>query len=706
MDRILILITNAFISHLERRVSGRRMTFTQNVVDCVIRIQRTWRLSFRHKTTERLVLALVTTNCSNSVLESAKRWEGGFAFPVCRFADAFFLFCRVDKIRELIYDHKTWLVYFKGLERITLILHSKSKEPMARRSGTVVCLRMMYDILHSRINTFLGDGSVDFGFHLHALNLSRATEHLVDSLKHICLHRDARFSIDAVPGNDLRAYHECYKAFYCAILHRYNENNLKRIPFLKKNVSACTAVHLVLDERRGLDAHSRAVHDSVLKSANHLARMLGKLLEKQSGKERHSLEVSLGTEELVRRLKERHGWALMTTDDEFLVSRALMDRRFVFAASHGLESLSIDMQDQQAHSIIAAIENEMEVGIDATKTLSVFWTYLEGAMRRVAVAMGKQSEIAGFTLGEVRAEWSAGRTTWMTVVRTLDAAVADLKLLDQGSGRRWAGERPRIIAKKPSPVQAFVNGLRCVWSVWKEVNVAGINAVFRSTIARLSNFELYRRLSDSFQRRMVLWGFECDRTKELVKEVAETFPSFKQRIMQRSKGSRFAFHGLMVAHVVFRRSRPLVPAECPETMALWGKQLKRLQDRIRLFCDAAIIISVCAGEELDIATNYIRKFTQRELLPIFMPISQGSIDRAEYALKNKRGTFEKEFTKLFTLHALRLSLRTLPGNLGVLQEWANFITTDLGKVIRMDRGVHFARYSAVINAVCQEFSDE
>ena len=566
-------------------------------------------------------------------------------------------------------------------------------------------MRMVYDVVHSRINAFLGDGGGDFGFHMHALNLNRATEQLVDSLKHICMQRNAKFSIDLIPGNDLRAYHECYKAFYCAILRRYNENNLKRIPFLKKQASSCNAVHLVLLERRRLYAHARAVHDIQLKYSNYLIHTLNNLLEKQPEKEKHLLEVSLGTGELVSRVKERHGWVLMATDDEFLASQALMDRRFVFTARNQLECPSIDMQDQHVHSIIATIENEMEVDIDVTKTLSMFWAFLQEAMHRVAVALDKQSEIENFTLKDVRLEWNAGRTTWDTVVRILDAAVADLKRLDWGSGGSWTKERSGIIAKKPSPVRAFVNGLRCVWGVWKEVNIVGINAVFQSTIANLSNFELYRRLSDSFQRRMVLWSFECDRTKELVKEVAEIFPSFKQRIMRRTKGSRYAFHGLMVAHVVFRRNKPLVPAECPETMALWGKQLKRLQDRIRLFCDAAIIISACADEELAIATNYIRNFTGRELLPIFMPISQGSVDRADFALKNKREAFEKEFTKLFTLHALHLGPRTLPGNLSMLQEWANFITTDLGKVIRVDRGVHFARYSGVINAVCKEFSD-
>jgi hypothetical protein len=54
-------------------VNGLKMTFTQNVVDCVIKIQRVWRLSFRDRTTEKLVLAMVKTDCGNSVLENTTR---------------------------------------------------------------------------------------------------------------------------------------------------------------------------------------------------------------------------------------------------------------------------------------------------------------------------------------------------------------------------------------------------------------------------------------------------------------------------------------------------------------------------------------------------------------------------------------------------------------------------------------------------------
>jgi hypothetical protein len=591
----------------------------------------------------------------------------------------------------------------QGLERIALILHAKKKEPMARRNGVYICLRMMYDITHSRINTFLGDERVNSGFFTHAFNLNKATEQLVASIKHVYSQRSAKFSMDLVPENELCAFHANYRAFHTAILHRYNDSNLRMISCLKRNVGLSAAVQQVLNDRRRLNAHSQAIFDSVQKTSNYLARQLNNLLDKQPEKKRHSLDASRVTRDLVFKFRERHEWMLMATDDDILASQGLMERCFVFTAE--LDSLDTDMQSQLAHSIIATMEKEMEFGLDVSKTLSVFWTYLEEAMRRVAAAMGKQSEIANFRLGEVRLEWNAGRTTWDTVIRTLDAAVADLKLLDWEAGKRWEDERPGVVAKKPNPIQAFVSGLLCVWSVWKTVNVAGINAAFQSSVVNLRNFELNKRLSESFQRRLVLWRIECNNVRGLVKEVVETFPSFKQRLAQRVKGSKYAFHGLMVAHVVFRRNKRLISTECPETMVMWGKQLKNLQDRVRLFCDAAIIISACADEELGAVSRYIKSYTQRELVPVFMPISQGSSDRAEYALKNKRGAFEKEFTKLFALHALCLGSRTLPGNLGMLQDWANCITLDLGKVIRMDRGVHHARYAELINEVCKEFGD-
>jgi hypothetical protein len=53
------------------------MAFTQNLVICTIRIQRAWRLSFRERTTRKLVHAMMQTGCRNSVLETLTRWEFG-----------------------------------------------------------------------------------------------------------------------------------------------------------------------------------------------------------------------------------------------------------------------------------------------------------------------------------------------------------------------------------------------------------------------------------------------------------------------------------------------------------------------------------------------------------------------------------------------------------------------------------------------------
>jgi len=567
---------------------------------------------------------------------------------------------------------------------------------MVRRNGTVVCLRVMYDHIHLGVNGFLDDRDYEFGYDARAMDLNKAIEQLIEALK-----RNGG-GVDRVPEQVLCAYHQSYSLFYTSIILRYNEHNQTMVPFLKKIVSSCTAVYQVLEDRHRMDERSRVMRDSALKPVNYLARTLGSRLEKQTEKEKHTLDTRQRTMDMLAKLKEKHGWALMATDDgDLLASQALMDRRFVFTAEY--ESLEMDMQTQQAHSIISVLEAEMGAGIDVTKTLWVFCIFLEEAIRRLS---NNKSEVPNFTLGDVRRnEWNAGRTQWSAVVRFLDAAVADLRLLDWESGRRWQEEeRLRVVAKRPDPARAFVFGLHCVWNVWRAVRIAGLKSMFSTTV-KLSNFELHKLLSGAFQRKLILWSAECTRTKELVKEVVEAFPSFKQRLAKRVKGAKYAFHGLMVAHVVFRRSKRLVSTECPETMMLWGKELVQLQEKVRLFSEAAVIVSACTDEELGAVSKYIRGFTQKELVPIFMPISQGSTDRAEYALKNKRGAYEKEFTKLFALHALRIGSRTLPGNLSMLQEWANSIALDLGKVIKMDRGVHFALYAELINDMCKEFGD-
>jgi hypothetical protein len=44
------------------------MNFTQHTVKCTIRIQRVWRLSFRHKTTRKLLDAMANSGVESSSL--------------------------------------------------------------------------------------------------------------------------------------------------------------------------------------------------------------------------------------------------------------------------------------------------------------------------------------------------------------------------------------------------------------------------------------------------------------------------------------------------------------------------------------------------------------------------------------------------------------------------------------------------------------
>ena len=43
-------------------VNGKKMSFTQHEVRCAIKIQRTWRLSFRLYTTKRMIVDLAEMN--------------------------------------------------------------------------------------------------------------------------------------------------------------------------------------------------------------------------------------------------------------------------------------------------------------------------------------------------------------------------------------------------------------------------------------------------------------------------------------------------------------------------------------------------------------------------------------------------------------------------------------------------------------------
>ena len=154
-----------------------------------------------------------------------------------------------------------------------------------------------------------------------------------------------------------------------------------------------------------------------------------------------------------------------------------------------------------------------------------------------------------------------------------------------------------------------------------------------------------------------------------------------------------------MAHVVLRRTTD--PCRCPETLTLDGPRLEQVKRGVDTLCDAAIIFQACEEEgEAEQVVAYIRQFAGGELLPVFMPMSPLSADRAEFALRNRRGEFERELTKFIALSAMQLIPKKLPDPLGFLQGRADAVVHELGVVIEADRATHSRLYGRLINDLC------
>ena len=142
------------------------------------------------------------------------------------------------------------------------------------------------------------------------------------------------------------------------------------------------------------------------------------------------------------------------------------------------------------------------------------------------------------------------------------------------------------------------------------------------------------------------------------------------------------------------------PGQCPETLTLDGPRLEQLRRSVVTLCDAAIIFQACEECEAERVIAYIRQFDGGKLLPVFMPMSPSSADRAEYALRNTRGGLEAELAKFIALSAMQLIPKTLSDPLGFLQSRADHVVDELGVIIKSDRATHCKLYGRLINDLC------
>jgi hypothetical protein len=332
------------------------------------------------------------------------------------------------------------------------------------------------------------------------------------------------------------------------------------------------------------------------------------------------------------------------------------------------------------------------------ESVILFSILLEHGVNRSAATLKMSRD---FTFRDEHAALRVGKVSWDGIVRFMDAMVSNMQRVYAESSIMWAKERPNVVCKRPNATTALINGLRVLWDIQRMVNIYATNVSFKQ-LQPTSAFQSYRMLSDAFDDRVRRGVAYLMNTREALKEVAARYPTFKKRILVRSTGSRYAFHGLFVAYVVFRRTKLLEPRHCPETLMLDGPRLIELQKRVRMLCDAAIIVETSSEAERGSVISYIQRYTGEQLLPVFMPMSPMSADRAEYALKNKRDPFEKEFAKFLALGAMQLTPTTLPEPLSFLQSKADEVAHGLRAIIKINRGVHYKLYGRLIGELANE----
>jgi hypothetical protein len=409
-------------------------------------------------------------------------------------------------------------------------------------------------------------------------------------------------------------------------------------------------------------------------------------------------------EEAVKKLLERYKWSRYVHSSHFLMSQALLDRHsFVFDVQHKAVFPVLELFDTTASSIICLVEQELTHGSNTSESLMLFGFILENGMSNAAKRMGwTRDEIGKFNLPSINKEWRSGRVTWDRAIRILDTAVDDMRLLNKEIADRWTKERQIVVCKQPTALAAFVTGMKKVWELHMSIFIFAVNCQFKE-IAKMRNVQIYRELYARFQSKYtVVRG----RTFEIMIEVINVFPMLKRYVMEKPRGYKFLYHGLFVTHCFTRRDPGLIMETCPNTLLIWGKMLTMFQQKVMNFMDAALIMSACKEHERGAVARYLTLAAPTgPLVPIFMPLSHETVDRAEFMLKSKDPKKEASLVKLLALGALHLASKKLPRELEELQEVADGIMKELSIIIRADRGIHCGYYSKVIDMACKHFED-
>ena len=594
---------------------------------------------------------------------------------------------RLPDLTTRLTKDKNWLNHFRGAYRLVFLFQLRIKTPVKMVLVMASCLKTAYLRANMQINPFIGNALDNNLIQKCSMDLLGAFEALQDKI------RSVGFSMvsveDAADFNSKLA--TMHRTWVCL------SKTKTILPTYKESLKICDCLCIALEDKfstRGDSSEQKTIKISI----DYLTKHVKKNVTSAEFQRFQEHDVQAAYREIYPGIQRNYAWTGTLTMTEFMVYQTLMDPNFSFAQEHEPISISVDTFNRNADVLINLIRKELEQCVHSLDSIIVFTVLLEHGVSRSAATLKQSTD---FTFRDEHAALRSGKMSWDGVVRFMDAMVSNMQRVYAESAVMWAKERNAVVCKNPNAITAFIHGLRVLWDIQRMANIYATNVSFKR-LQPIRAFQSYRMLSDAFDDRVRRGVAYLVNTREALKEVAVRYPTFKKRILVRSTGSRYVFHGLFVAYVVFRRTKQLEPRHCPETLILEAPRLVELQTKVRMLCDAAIILEASSEAERGAVTSYIQKYTGEQLLPVFMPMSPMSADRAEYALKHKRDPFEKEFAKFLALGAMQLTSTTLPEPLSFLQSKTDEVAHGLRAIIKVNRGVHYKLYGRLIGDLANE----
>ena len=604
----------------------------------------------------------------------------------------------MDEARNLFSRDKSWMEFCIGSNRLIYKCHEKYEKNYKLRNFRTRMFKSAYVISQLNINSFCKESSGPMdSVRESSLAMLTAFEKIMGQTNEI-LAMDAEFDVDLLCKEDVLDLNDKLKTYSELSFTLVSSTSKVLFPYYKRIRQTLDAMERVMNVQHWVEPLLvlRQSLQIVLNTVEtNVKRTLSGIRMNDEGGDEAS-EQSINS--IVSLYKKRYGGDLYNSIPEFLHHNAVINqKKFTFDEKYERRVPGIDIFNQLTVTVTEMIRNELKRDVDAKNSIICYFRLLELGAGIGGVELEEYARTRAL-FGSVVDKWSSGRVSWEDAIGLLDTYIGVMQRGFPEAQRLWDKERVVIVSKTPNAVAAFVKGLKDVVSIQRMARMRKISIHVASVIARRSNHEIYKFLTEAFRLRHTLVG--PSKTRNAMVEILDTNPFLKKNVVEKRKGAMFLLHGMFVAHVAVRRSCLTDLALIPEILMMDGFNLCSLQKDVWLFCDAAFVISSLHDkDEIRSALDYMTRMRNDILVFSMLPISKESIERVESSVPG-RPAFLNRLTRFFAFTSMRMGTRKLPSAIEILQSMANKIIEQLEPIIRVNRGVHHLDFRKLAKEMC------